>query len=412
MATAAEPREYERTHPHITFRVDLSVPHPKLWLLLGEGKSKAEHVARTLLKPEASHHLMKVYLTKGALATTAIEGNTLTEEDAMRILEGELKLPPSREYLATEIENILAAYNRIKDELLESPDQALTPDRIAEYNRLILQDLDLEDGVVPGEIRDYSVTVGGVYRAAPPQDCEYLLERLCAWLNSPTFAAPADRPELAAPLAVIQAIVAHLYLAWIHPFGDGNGRTARLLELQLLLRAGFPAPVTQLLSNHYNFTRTEYYRQLNRVGRTGDVVPFLIYAAQGFVDELKNQLSIIWRMQFDDRWEQYVYQTFGRISSKSADRRLRLIKEISRMPGPVARSEMRQLTPALAESYAHLTDKALTRDLNALRSKGLLRRNGRGYVAEKDLIMGFMPDRVDGVLDVNVDVTNAPPPIT
>ncbi|NOY75701.1 MAG: hypothetical protein GXP32_07900 [Kiritimatiellaeota bacterium] len=35
--------------------------------------------------------------------------------------------------------------------------------------------------------------------------------------------------------------LAHVYIAWIHPFGDGNGKTARLMEFYLLLRSGFAA---------------------------------------------------------------------------------------------------------------------------------------------------------------------------
>jgi Fic family protein len=62
-------------------------------------------------------------------------------------------------------------------------------------------------------------------------------------------------------MALMKAILTHLYIAWIHPFGDGNGRTARLAELQILLAAGMPMPASHLLSNHYNTTRTDLYRQ-------------------------------------------------------------------------------------------------------------------------------------------------------
>jgi Fic family protein len=218
-------------------------------------------VARALLSPNTASELLSVYLAKGMLATTAIEGNTLSEEEVRRVLDGTSDLPPSREYLEREVENVLDAYNAARKELLENPDLPFTVDRIREYNRLILSDLELDEGVVPGEIRSHSVVVGS-YRAAPAEDAEHLLARLCDWLNSGEFDAPADSPRLTAPLAIVKAVVAHLYLAWIHPFGDGNGRTERLLELQILLAAGFPVPTCQLLSNHYNQTRTEYYRQL------------------------------------------------------------------------------------------------------------------------------------------------------
>jgi len=81
---------------------------------------------------------------------------------------------------------------------------------------------------------------------------------------------------------------------WIHPFGDGNGRTARLVEFQILLQAGIPSPAAHLLSNHYKQTRTEYYRQLATASRSGgNILPFIEYAVGGFVDGLKEQLALI-----------------------------------------------------------------------------------------------------------------------
>lgn len=253
---------------------------------------------------------------------------------------------------------------------------------------------------LPGKIRRAPVVVGNVYKAPEHDDCHDLLQQLCDWLNSGDFDAPPGAPEYRAPLAIIKAIVAHLYLAWIHPYGDGNGRTARLLELQVLLSAGFPPPVTQLLSNHYNATRTEYYQQLERASNTGDVIPFLTYAARGLVDELAEQIDIVWRWQFEDRWEQYVYQRFGELRTETDRRRLQLTLAISQLhPEPVSRSNMALLTPELARAYAQKTPKTLTRDLNAIRKLELVQRTARGYIANKDIIRGFEPSRIDGVLE-------------
>jgi hypothetical protein len=94
------------------------------------------------------------------------------------------------------------------------------------------------------------------------------------WLNADLN--PPLREDAPIPFAILKAIMAHLYLAWIHPFGDGNGRTARLLEFHILLEAGVPLPVAHLLSDHSNRTRAEYYRQLDRASKSGgDVLPFL-----------------------------------------------------------------------------------------------------------------------------------------
>jgi Fic family protein len=336
------------------------------------------------------------------LATTAIEGNTLSEEEARRVVEGSSDLPPSREYLEREIENVLAAYNVARRELLDDPALPFSVERIREYNRLILQGLNLEEGVVPGEIRTHSVVVGS-YRAVPAEDAEYLLARLCEWLNSGDFSAPEGAPELAAPLAIVKAVVAHLYLAWIHPFGDGNGRTARLLELQILLLAGFPVPTCQLLSNHYNQTRTEYYRQLAISSQAaGGLLSFLAYAAQGFVDQLHEQLAVIWKQQFEDRWEQHVYQQFGGRRSETDNRRLRLVLDVSRAvhasDEPVDKRTIPTLTPRLAAAYATKTEKTLSRDLNAIEKLGLLRSDAGGWTPVDDAIRGLQPPAVDGVL--------------
>jgi Fic family protein len=398
---ASKRRAYEVTHPHITFTLDLSrAVTASLWILLGESKSKCQHVARTLLSPQRSHELMVVYLTKGALATTAIEGNTLSEDEARKVVEDVSSLPPSKQYLGQEIRNVIEAYNQLKDELMRDPSIEVSAERLNNYNAQILNNLEVEDYVAPGQIRHEPVVVGNVYKAPDARDCAYLLDRLCEWLNGADFEAPEGHPEYRVPLAIVKAMVAHLYLAWIHPYGDGNGRTARLLELQVLLSAGFPPPVTQLLSNHYNATRTEYYRQLKRASDTGDVIAFLIYAARGFVDELAEQLDIIWRWQFDDRWEQYVYQTFGELRTETSRRRLRLTLALSaRYPEPVARAEMSMLTPRLARAYAQKTSKTLTRDLNAIRELGLIERAAGGYRALKGIIRGFQPERLGGVLE-------------
>jgi Fic family protein len=395
-------KAYLETHGHIDFKVDLRHAQPSTWALLGEAKSKCQHVGRALLPPAAARDLLQVYLAKGMLATTAIEGNTLSEDEVRRILDRTLELPPSRKYLEREIENVLAAYNLGQKELLDDPGLPFSVERLCEYNRLILDGLELEKGVVPGEIRGHSVTVGS-YRAVPAEDAEFLLARLCEWLNGDEFDAPSDAPWLAAPLAIVKAVVAHLYLAWIHPFGDGNGRTARLLELQILLSAGFPVPTCQLLSNHYNQTRSEYYRQLAISSRDRNgTLSFITYAAEGFVDQLREQLDVIWKQQFQDRWAQFVYQSFGERRSETDNRRLRLVLDLSRefhaTGRPVSKRRIRELSPRLAAAYATKTEKTLSRDLNAIRELRLLRQGQGGWVPADEAIRGLQPPAADGVL--------------
>jgi Fic family protein len=381
---------YKTSHPWLTFRLDLRPLHADTWMLLGEARSKIDHLAYALLTPEVAFEMQTLYLAKGVHATTAIEGNTLSEGEARAIVEGTHQAAPSQAYLVKEVENVVAACNAIKDHLIPGGSDELTLELIADYNRQILEGTELEEGVVPGKIRTYSVAVGR-YRAAPAEECEFLLRELCDWLNGPDF-RPPDEDHIV-PYALIKAVIAHLYLAWIHPFGDGNGRTARLVELQVLMAAGFPMPAAHLLSNHYNDTREEYYRQLDSASRSGgEVIPFLSYAIRGFADALRVQLDRVWHQQYADRWEQHIYQTFGHTHTQARERQRRLVLELSKREGPVPRREIPRMTIELFEAYRG-TERMLSRDLNTLVTMGLIRRVPKGYVPKQEVILGFQPVR-------------------
>jgi len=248
-------RTYEKTHPWIKFLLDLRELEHSTWLLLGEAVSKTEHIAGVPLDPDAAKTLHAVYLAKGVLATTAIEGNTLTEDEVRDHLEGRLKLPPSRQYLGQEIDNIVEACNRIGQEIIRDGSGPISVQDILEYNKLVLRELPLQEDVMPGELRRHSIVVGR-YRGAPAEDCEFLLNKFCEWLNSLEFPKGLEQSY-----SILAAIAAHLYLVWIHPFGDGNGRTARLIEFRFLLQAGFPTPAAHLLSNFYNLNSSLWRRQ-------------------------------------------------------------------------------------------------------------------------------------------------------
>ncbi|MBN2337188.1 MAG: Fic family protein [Acidobacteria bacterium] len=383
-------RTYERTHPWLKFQADLHELSPSTWIALGECQSKCEHIARVPLRPSTAEELYKLFLAKGIAATTAIEGNTLTEDQVRRHLDGNLEVPPSLEYQKQEIDNVLAACNRILDDMATGGGEPLSVAGIQAHNREVLANLKLEEGVQPGQLRTHSVLVGK-YRGAPAEDCDYLLDRLCQWLNGPDF-RPQKGMDIA--FATLKAILAHLYIAWIHPFGDGNGRTARLVEFEILIRSGVPAPAAHLPSNHYNQTRTEYYRQLDHAGRSGgEVTAFVAYAIQGFLDGLQNQLETIWSQQWDVAWRNYVHELFRDRGNPSQQRQRHLVLDLSRRQEPVPMAKLPEISPRLARAYALRTAKTLSRDVNALVRMGLLALTPKGYVAQRQSILAFLPPR-------------------
>lgn len=385
-------RSYEKSHPWLTFSLDLRRASARLWMLLGEARSKCDHLAGVPLPPLLARELHQLYLAKGALATTAIEGNTLSEEQVVEHLEGRLRLPRSQAYLTREIDNIVTACNQILDALKRGGTSAVEPKEVMRFNLQVLSGLDADPEVVPGSIRRHAVGAGR-YPGAPAEDCEYLVEKLCGWLSSSSFDLGSDF-GLAA--AIFKAVIAHLYIAWIHPFGDGNGRTARLIEFKLLVASGVPTPAAHLLSNHYNLTRSRYYQQLAASSkRPGGELDFVEYALGGFVDQLGEQIGRIRDHQWSIAWRDYVYRQFDRASGKAATRRRDLVLAITSRAEPVSLTEIAGLTPALAQAYAGRTRKTLTRDLQELRRMGLVAEERGSYRAAREQILAFLPWRKD-----------------
>jgi len=387
------PMRFEDTHKWLTFSVArLERSGPRLWAMLGECQSKCEHIAGVPLRPDVADNLHRVYLAKGALATTAIEGNTLSEHEVLQVLKGDLKLPPSREYLKQEIDNIVGALNGIWEQVGSKTLPALTVGELEHFNKLVLDGLTVEEGIVPGRIRTHEVGVAR-YRGAPPEDCRYLLERLTTWLEGQEFQTP---PGMDIIWGIIRAVTAHLYMAWIHPFGDGNGRTARLVEYRLLLASGAPSPAVHLLSNHYNLTRSEYYRQLERASASGgDYVPFFEYAVRGFLDGLREQIAEIRKFQLDVIWRNYVHEAFGDRKTEVEKRRRDLVLALSYVDKPVRMAGIQNISPSIATAYHGTSRMLLNRDLNALGKMGLVVRSRNGVIANKRIVEAFLPFRVE-----------------
>jgi Fic family protein len=386
-------RPFEKSHPWITFELKTARFPVRLWLALGEARSKCDHLAGVPLNPDVAQKLHFVFLAKGVHATAAIEGNTLSEQQVLARVEGKAStVPQSQQYLAVEIDNVLNVANAIAREVEVDGPGPITPEIIQSYNRRILENLECEDHVAPGEYRKSTVGVND-YKAPAWEDCPYLVERLCDWLNSSDF--KSDQEDEVIVNGIIRSIVAHIYIAWIHPFGDGNGRTARALEVRFLMEAGVPSSAGHLLSNHYNQTRAEYYRRLQEASRNGgDITNFIAYAVHGLKDQLRAQLVVVRAQQWSAAWQNYIYQRFGTDKTAADKRQILLLLALSETDNAVPVNRLRRLTPELAEMYAKKTAKTLTRDINRLVELGLAAREEKGIRACREIILAFLPRMV------------------
>ena len=376
-------------YPHLQFKKHWKITQNVL-MLLGQCEAYVRAVSNTPILPDHHAQLLNLSLIKGAQATTAIEGNTLTEEEIIQIQKGK-HLPPSKEYQEIEVRNILDAFNELLQEVVyEDQTYTITRELILRFHKLVGKDLGKHFDAIPGKLRTDDRIVG-TYRCPDHQDVVPLVNEYCKWLLS-EFHYDSGQEFYE---NILQAIVAHVYLEWIHPFGDGNGRTGRLLEFYILLRGGNPDIASHILSNHYNQTRPEYYRQLENASRKRDLTAFIEYALLGLRDGLFATLEIIQSSQFQITWKNLIYDKFAEKKYKRIEVFKRQRNLILSLPTDreFTLDEITLITPEIARLYATVSERTLLRDLEELADMELIRYERKKYTANIRLLRlkGYLP---------------------
>lgn len=376
-------------YQHISFKKEWEIDQECSYML-GECDAYVKALTDIPLRPDRRATLMKLSLIKGAQATTAIEGNTLSQEEIEKMEQG-WKLPPSKEYLEIEVKNILDAFNHLLSEIIQKNNSRfITPDLIREFHRMIGKNLGDHFDAIPGKFREDNRVVGH-YLTPDHHLVPRLIDQLCNWIIKEFHYDDGQNFST----SVIQAIITHVYIEWIHPFGDGNGRTGRLLEFYILLRAGLPSIVSHILSNFYNTTRSEYYRQLDIARKKRDLSSFINYAVQGFRDGLNENLTIIQEEQFLIFWRYFIYETFAdyKYTKRDAFKRKReLILGI-----PINKEfdvdQIIGISPGIAKHYATVNRTTILRDLKELQDLNLLIKVGRKYTPNTRILKAMMPGK-------------------
>jgi Fic family protein len=380
------------SHPHISFESNWRISEDTQFIF-GQCEAIIRIISNAPLEPEYRSKLLHVSLRKGAQATTAIEGNTLSEEEIIKIDEGG-KLSPSKEYLQIEVQNVISALNQIRSEvILDGKEHLITPELIKTFHYNIGKDLGDHLRAAPGQFRSagHDVIVGS-YKPPLGKDVLPLVIRLCDWLKE-TFHYEDGKQNFIEQ--VIQAIVCHVYIAWIHPFGDGNGRTARLIEFYLLLRAGLPDIASHILSNHYNNTREEYYRKLELASKEKNLSRFIAYAVLGFRDGLNEVLDIVQLNVLKTAWRNYIYEILD--SKKAAGKTKAIVKRRRNVAlnfptdSFLAIDYLLNTNAIFVKEYAQYSSTTLKRDLLELEKLGLIVSDNDKYKANIEILKASMP---------------------
>ena len=223
--------------------------------------------------PKWEVSLRREAIIRSAHSSTAIEGNRLSLEQVSDLAQG-------REIMAArkdrqEVLNYLKVLQSI-DKLTDG--KKITEKDILRIRKTATKDT-LENPSDCGAYRNRYVIVGNrltgevFFRPPSNEDVPKLMKALVIWLNS--FEAKALDP-------VIEAGVAHYEFVRIHPFIDGNGRTARVLAALILYLRGFDTKQFFCLDDFYDSDRPAYYRVLQGVNQnTLDITKWLEYFVEG-----------------------------------------------------------------------------------------------------------------------------------
>ena len=179
---------------------------------------------------------------------------------------------------------------------------------------------------------------------------------LVGWLNS-------DQANALMP--VLHAGIAHYECVRIHPFVDGNGRTARALATLILYKRGFDTRRFFALEEYYNVDRRSYYEALATADQSDDLTEWLEYFVQGIAVEMVRLEERIITLR------QIVGQTLVP-QTAALDLNPRQIRALEFL------AHESKLTTTLYRQWNRVSRATAQRDLGDLVSRGILQQQGVG----------------------------------
>ncbi len=252
-------------------------------------------VEHTPLPPAVEAELRQRARVRSTHYSTRIEGNRLTLEEAEQVIAGRRTSFAGRDRDVGEVRNYWNALLRVEE--WADGKQRLTEELIRRLHALVERGSRARPSPFRSGQNAVRDSASGAIIYLPPRanDVPALISQMVSW------AAQAEKIGVPAP--VIAGLV-HYQFVTIHPFYDGNGRTARLLATFILHRGGYGLHGFLSLEEHHARDLAGYYRSLAvhphhnyYEGRAGaDLTPWLEYFVKTLsgVFEMVRQEALRW----------------------------------------------------------------------------------------------------------------------
>jgi Fic family protein len=211
--------------------------------------------------------------------TTHIEGTQLTLEQSKKVLQGEKPSNTDPDDVK-ELINYRNAFDLVSDYL--DSDRPVTEGLIREIHKSLVKNV-RGNSAAPGEyrkIQNYVVNTSTgetIYTPPPAYEISSLMQELVDYINTTKEVHP-----------VLVSGIAQFQLVHIHPFLDGNGRTARLLSTLCLYLKGYDFKKLFTISEYYDRNRAEYYKAIQDVRNNAmDMTGWLEYFTHALAEQMQ-----------------------------------------------------------------------------------------------------------------------------
>ena len=314
---------------------------------------------RTPYLPQWIAEIHQAQLRLEAIDTSRIEGAVFTRREQEEALAPTAAERADLTHSQRQLRSADLTYRWLMDQPADRP---VTANFILDIHRRIVTGCD-DDHCEPGALRPsgWNVVFGAptCRGVEGGEDCHAAFGGLIDALGR----------EFRGHDRVIQALATHYHIGAMHPFGDGNGRTARALEAFMLRRAGVNDIVMVSLSNYYHAHKDEYLTALAETRRRGhDLTPFLIFGLRAIADRcnaLAEEITVNHKRLL---FREFAGSLFGQLRSARrrvlGQRQLEVLNIL--LDGDI--TDLDGLIRSARQHYADLKfpERALSRDLREL----------------------------------------------
>lgn len=230
--------------------------------------------------PKVFFQLKHIFHTLESIGSARIEGNNTT---VAAYIETKLEDNQNVSSDIREIQNIEKAMEFIENNVVDYPINKMF---LSELHKMIVDGLlpppAGEGDHTPGKYRGINLKINKSNHLPPDYLIvnDYMIELL-------DFIDKKDSPKY----DLLKAAIAHHRFVWIHPFGNGNGRTVRLFTYAMLVKTGFNVNVGRIINPTAVFcsNRNDYYEKLSKgdLGTDDGILEWCEYVLRGLKEEIE-----------------------------------------------------------------------------------------------------------------------------